>query len=100
MLLASDIVELTGPFPTKTTRGPDLNRPRPRLRIVPGKLGGAPHVVETRIETESLAELSRRGFRVPSLVEMYPGLLERDVDEALDLEAQLERNLHRRAAVA
>jgi len=96
MLLGIDVIELTGPFPTKSgSFGPDLREPRPRLRIVPGKLGGAPHITETRIETESLAALSHRGFRVPDLLEMYPGLSARDVDEALDLEAQLERNLHR-----
>ena len=35
--------------------GPDLLRPRPQLRIVPGKLGGSPHVEHTRLETLALA---------------------------------------------
>jgi uncharacterized protein (DUF433 family) len=101
MLLSSDVVELTGPFPTKSgTYGPDLLEPRPRLRIIPGKLGGAPHVVSTRIETESLAALSERGFEESNIVSMYPSLGEDDVVESLDLERQLRRNLRRQPVAA
>src|SRR5688572_30799038 len=32
-------------------QGPDLLDPRPLLRIIPGKLHGEPHVVDTRIPT-------------------------------------------------
>ncbi|HEX2029435.1 MAG TPA: DUF433 domain-containing protein [Nitriliruptorales bacterium] len=58
-------------------RGPDLARPRPRLRIVPGKLSGEPHVAQTRIATASIAALHRRGYPDEPIGELYP-----DVDRA------------------
>jgi uncharacterized protein (DUF433 family) len=80
-------------------RGPDLQEPRPTLRIVPGKLAGAPHVARTRIPTEMIAALDRRGFEQPAILELYPSLRERAVLDAIDLEDQLEANL-RHGAVA
>ena len=74
-----------------STRGPDLVRPRPRLRIVPGKLAGSPHVLKTRIETQALAAMAARGMKNPSgFASFYPVLELDDVDEALDLERELQ----------
>lgn len=57
-LLDAEMLDVLLPFTFgQTTRGPDLTVPRPRLRIIPGKLAGAPHVVDTRIETQALAAL-------------------------------------------
>jgi uncharacterized protein (DUF433 family) len=91
-------VNLVRPFGVDGRRGPDLVRPRPTLRIVPGKLSGEPHVEATRIPTRMLATLARRGFREDQIVEMYPALNVTNVGEAIDLENQLEENLHVRAA--
>ena len=91
-------VNLVRPFEVEGRRGPDLVRPRPTLRIVPGKLSGEPHVESTRIPTRMLATLARRGFREDQIVGMYPALDMTNVAEAIDLEGQLEENLHVRAA--
>lgn len=64
--------------------------PRPRLRIVPGKLTGAPHVHRTRIETEALAALRRRGLTVGKITALYPAIDTVDIENALDLECELQ----------
>jgi hypothetical protein len=44
-VLAAEALDLLRPLAIgRLVRGPDLVTPRPRLRIVPGKLAGAPHV--------------------------------------------------------
>jgi uncharacterized protein (DUF433 family) len=93
-LLEASMLELLRPFEiSPSLRGPDLVAPRPRLRIVPGKLAGAPHVQRTRIETEALAALARRGLDRGQIVELYPALEDADVADALDLEHQLQPDL-------
>ncbi len=96
--LVDSKVDLVRPFEVDGMRGPDLVRPRPTLRIVPGKLSGEPHVEATRIPTLMLATLARRGFGENQIVEMYPVLDVTNVAEAIDLEGQLEENLHVRVA--
>ena len=100
--MAQDLIDtkvnLVRPFGIESMRGPDLVRPRPTLRIVPGKLSGEPHVEATRIPTLMLAALGLRGFQPSAIVEMYPGLSATNVVEAIDLEVQLEHNLRARAA--
>lgn len=93
-LLDADMLDVLRPFEIdQSTRGPDLVEPRPRLRIVPGKLAGAPHVRETRIETQALAALSARGMRAPRIRSLYPAIEVGDVEEALDLERELQPGL-------
>jgi uncharacterized protein (DUF433 family) len=93
-LLDAQQFQLRRPFEiTRELRGPDLVAPRPRLRIVPGKLSGAPHVHRTRIETEALAALARRGLRSDRIVALYPAIETADVREALDLERDLQPDL-------
>jgi uncharacterized protein (DUF433 family) len=90
-LLDADMLDVLRPFELGTSQaGPDLVAPRPRLRIVPGKLAGAPHVYRTRIETEALAALRWRGLQPAKIVDLYPALEPADVDDALDLEQQLQ----------
>lgn len=90
-LLDADQFQLLRPFEiSREVRGPDLVSPRPRLRIIPGKLSGAPHVHRTRIETEALAALARRGMANDRIVLLYPAIEEADVSDALDLERQLQ----------
>ena len=84
--------------PEQGLRGPHLLTPRPRLRIVPGKLGGEPHVEDTRLDTRTISALSRRGYKVGAILKFYPFLDRRSVHQAVDLEEQLDRNLGRIAA--
>ncbi|MCL2768544.1 MAG: DUF433 domain-containing protein [Solirubrobacterales bacterium] len=77
----------------RQVRGPDLFSPRPRLRILPGKLSGAPHVHRTRIETEALAALRRRGFTAERIKDLYPAIELADIEQALDLERELQPDL-------
>lgn len=74
-------------------RGPDLRSPRPRLRIVPGKLGGSPHVAHTRLESQAVGALAQSGLPTAKIYRLYPEVDEAAIDDALDLERQLARNL-------
>jgi uncharacterized protein (DUF433 family)/DNA-binding transcriptional MerR regulator len=85
-----DMLDLIAPF----DRGPDLIRPRPHLRIIPGKLSGEPHVRDTRIPSYSIYALHRSGYSGDAILSLYPGLEGPEVEEAIDL----ERSLDRRAA--
>lgn len=77
--------------------GPDLSEPGPTLRIIPGKLSGEPHVVDTRIPTATIWGLSRQGFDSGDIIELYPRLTPENVKDAVDLEDRLERNLRQAA---
>ncbi len=93
-VLDADALDLLRPLAIgRLVRGPDLVAPRPRLRIVPGKLAGAPHVHRTRIETEALAALRRRGLTVGKITALYPAIDTADVEDALDLECELQPDL-------
>ena len=93
-----DFLNLVAPFATaEGTRGPDLVRPRPELRIVPGRISGSPHIVDTRIETRALAALKDDGFDEGAIHKLYPYVSAKQIAQALDLEAQLAENLRRAA---
>ena len=93
-LLDADMLDVLRPFEIdESTRGPDLVQPRPRLRIVPGKLSGAPHVRQTRIETQVLAALGARGMSAQRIRSLYPAIEVDDVEQALDLERELQPGL-------
>jgi uncharacterized protein (DUF433 family) len=93
-----DLLDLVAPFSTaEGTRGPDLVKPRSELRIVPGKISGSPHVVNTRLETRALAALTADGFEVESIQRLYPYVTLTQIEQALDLENQLADNLRRAA---
>jgi uncharacterized protein (DUF433 family) len=93
--LHPDMLDLIAPFEeSRTTRGPDLQAPRPNLRIVPGKLSGSPHIAYTRIETIAIASLTDRGFDSAKVEKLYPSVQPLIAfREAVDLERQLSRNL-------
>lgn len=94
-------LDLIEPFESEIgIRGPNLVAPRPQLRIVPGKLGGAPHLLRTRLQTEALAAISRRGIVRENVYRLYPRFDHAAIDQALDLESQLARNLEPVAAAA
>lgn len=91
--LNRDLLNLIEPFATKAMRGPDLQSPRPNLRIVPGKLSGSPHIAHTRIETVTIASLRNRGFQTNRIERLYPNIEPIAFVEAIDLEQQLNQNL-------
>jgi uncharacterized protein (DUF433 family) len=93
-LIDEDVFDLIRPFTTPTTRAPDLTKPRPNLRIVPGKLSGSPHIARTRIETIAIAALADRGFDSVRIEKLYPSVRPAvALVEAIDLERQLNKNL-------
>lgn len=97
--LYRDAIDLLGVFEgLEGTRGPDLFRPRPLLRIMPRKLGGAPHLEGTRLPTLAVRALEQRGFSIDQIVGLYPFASREALMEGIDLEQQLERNLLPRAA--
>ncbi len=97
--LVPDAINLIAPFPTREgLRGPDLAMPRSEIRILPGRLSGSPHVVHTRLETRALFALHRDGLESLAIRTLYPYVSEKQLDEAIDLESQLEANLAVREA--
>ena len=60
---------------------------------MPGKLGGSPHVAHTRLESQAIAALDTGGLPVAKIYRLYPDVSQDALDEALDLETQLRRNL-------
>lgn len=67
------ILDLLGPFEFGGHRGPDLLRPRPRLRIVPGKVSGEPHLADSRVATQVVAALYRNIPDVERIADLLPG---------------------------
>jgi len=67
----------------------DLRVPRPRLRIVPGKVAGEPHLVGSRLTTRTVAGLAVRGLSVAQIAVLYP----HEEPEALAEAVELERSL-------
>jgi hypothetical protein len=71
-ILDADMLDLLAPFAShEGLHGPDLSAPRPRLRIVPGKLGGSPHVVHTRLESQALGALADSGLGQAKIYQLY-----------------------------
>lgn len=93
-----EFLNLIAPFTTaEGTHGPDLIKPRPDLRIVPGRVSGSPHIVDTRLETRALAALAEDGLDAGAIHRLYPYVTAAQIDQALDLETQLAENLRRAA---
>lgn len=78
--------------------GPSLTQPRPMLRIIPGKLAGEPHVVDTRLATAVIDALVLRGYSSRDVIELYPFVTAEAVRQANSLEEQLRGNLRHQAA--
>ncbi len=94
------ILEVLAPFQTSSTRGPDLVCPRPHLRIVPGKLGGSPHIERTRLESQAVGALTASGLPIAKIYRLYPDIDQMAIDQAIDLEQQLANNLGRNLRAA
>lgn len=98
MLFGSDQLDLLGPFQIDGARGPDLIAPRERLRIIPGKCAGEPHLLGSRLETRAVAALSFRGLRESQISAMYPDEDPIAISEAIEFEESLDPPLFRLAA--
>jgi uncharacterized protein (DUF433 family) len=96
--LDNDAFDLIAPLRTRTLSAPDLHAPRPTLRILPGKLSGAPHIANTRIETLAISALAERGFDTARIERLYPKTPPVALVEAIDLERQLSANVRAAAA--
>jgi uncharacterized protein (DUF433 family) len=84
---------LLAEFEQDSIHGPDLSRPRPTLRIIPGKVSSEVHAVNTRITSPMIKALADRGINPEGIQELYPFLSSGNIADALSLEAQLEQNL-------
>jgi uncharacterized protein (DUF433 family) len=93
-ILDADMLDLVAPFASREgLHGPDLSVPRAQLRIVPGRLGGSPHVLHTRLESVALGSLAESGLVPAKIYRLYPDVEPAAIEDALDLERQLARNL-------
>jgi uncharacterized protein (DUF433 family) len=91
--VAPNVLDVLATFPTEEQHiGPNLVVPRPSLRIIPGKLGGEPHVRWTRIATQAVARLARDGMETADIIKLYPELTDESVGDCIELEAQLLNN--------
>ncbi len=81
----ADTLNLVAPY----KGAPDLLRPRPRLRIIPGKLHGEPHIAGTRIPSIALGILHDAGYSVEQILAMYPDATAQEIGEAIDFERSL-----------
>jgi len=91
--LKKELVNILGPFEgLEGTKGPDLMWPRPTLRIVPRKISGAPHILGTRLPTQSIFALADRGLSLEQISRIYPYLETASLRDSIDLERQLQDN--------
>ena len=71
-------------------KGPNLLRPSKRTSISPWVMSGEPVVLNSRITTATLLALhERRGLAPREIVDLYPTLSEKDVDDAIEMERDL-----------
>jgi len=98
--LKKELVNILGPFEgLEGTKGPDLMWPRPTLRIVPRKISGAPHILGTRLPTQSIFALADRGLSLEQIARIYPYVENTSLRDSIDLERQLKDNVRvKRAA--
>ena len=83
------MLDLLGPFESDGRRGPDLVRPRPNLRIIPGRMSGEPHLAGSRITTQVAAALRRNIADVEKIAALYPGFDASIFEEAIEFEFSL-----------
>lgn len=83
------LLDLLGPFDLADRNGPDLIRPRPNLRIVPGRVSGEPHLARSRISTLSAAALYRNLGDIDAVAKLYPGFSVEAFRDAVEFERSL-----------
>jgi uncharacterized protein (DUF433 family)/DNA-binding transcriptional MerR regulator len=79
------------PFIRPYHAAPDLLEPQPLLRIIPGKLHGEPHLLDTRIPSAAIYALHERGYTPQDLLAMYPEASEPAIKSAIDFERSLRQ---------
>jgi DNA-binding transcriptional MerR regulator/uncharacterized protein (DUF433 family) len=84
-VLSTDMLDLLAPFED----GVDLRRPRPHLRIVPGKVSGEIHLHGSRLTSRAVAGLARQGLTVETIAELYPDESHEGLREAIEVEDAL-----------
>ncbi len=84
-----EMLDLVRPYQT----GPDLRRPRAHLRIIPGKLHGEPHILNTRIPSSTVYLLAQAGYSSDAIRRMYPEVGVEALHEAIDLEQSLRQRV-------
>jgi uncharacterized protein (DUF433 family) len=83
----ADALDLVRPY----GEAPDLLRPRPLLRIIPGKLHGEPHIVDTRIPSAALYGFHTQGYSVDEIRSMFPEATTKAIGQAISFEESLTR---------
>lgn len=84
-----ETLDLLGPFDIGNKHGPNLLRPRSRLRIIPGKVSGEPHLDGSRITTRAVAALHRSVGNAEGVAAFYPELDIEEINQAIELERSL-----------
>ncbi len=84
-----ETLDLLGPFEFGQLRGPDLLRPRPRLRIIPGKMSGEPHLAGSRITTQAAAALYEHIPDVEKISGLYAQMDADVFEQAIEFERSL-----------
>lgn len=84
-----ETLDLLGPFEIGHKHGPNLLRPRPRLRIIPGKVSGEPHISGSRITTKAVAALHKSVGNAEGVSALYPVLDIEGINQAIELERSL-----------
>lgn len=84
----SNVLHLVRPY---DDIAPDLLEPRPLLRIIPGKLHGEPHLLNTRIPSAVIYALHEMGYGTRTIQEMYPEAPYEALEDAIDFERSLQR---------
>jgi uncharacterized protein (DUF433 family)/DNA-binding transcriptional MerR regulator len=83
--VSTDMIELVRPY----GGGPNLLNPRPKLRIIPGKLQGEPHIHNTRITSAAIYALHNSGYESGQICAFYPSIAKDEIAEAIELEHSL-----------
>lgn len=84
-----ETLDLLAPFEIGNKNGPDLLRPRSRLRIIPGKVSGEPHLNGSRITTRAVAALHKSVGSAEGVATFYPELDIEEINQAIELERSL-----------
>ncbi len=77
------------PLVSKYEYGPHLLTPRPLLRIMPGKMHGEPHIINTRIPSAAISEMHDLGYTGGQIREMYPEASAAAIKQAIEFERSL-----------
>ncbi len=72
--MSRDQLRISSLVDTDDGHGPDLIRPRPHLRILPGKVSGEPHLHHSRTTTLTVMSLVDRCGDVDKVAALYPEL--------------------------